>query len=105
MQRGADFMQILRKNRINKKSIVKIRYLKEEFSEKCLWKAVVCQAIDDATSNSKKRPKKYAKNIAIKWLIEDNDDFKAVCDLAGYNYKDVQKSVKKLIKKRKNSRF
>jgi len=109
---GAGFMQILLKNYFptreiirnprNKKDIVRIRYLKEEVNEKTLWKAVICQAIDDATSNSAKIMNLRAKQRALKWLTEDNEDFKAVCDLAGYSYKVVRKNVADLVGDAKN---
>lgn len=91
-------MQIILKNRINghvnRENIPKVRHLlKEEYSEKSLWKAVICQAIEDATTKSAKERKLLAKHRAIKWLTEDNEDFKAVCDLAGYSHKTVRKNI------------
>ena len=90
-------MQIVRKKSVDSKSIVKIRYLVEDTDEKSLWKAVICQAIEDASSKSKKRRNIYAKQKAFKWIMEDNEDFKAVCDLAGYSYKAVRKNVSELV--------
>ena len=90
-------MQIIRKDRlnghINRENIVKVRYLKEELNEKHLWKAVICQAIEDATTKSSKQRRQLTKRRAIKWITEDNEDFKAVCHLAGYDHKIVKKNV------------
>ncbi len=91
-------MQNLCRKSISKKDIVKIRYLKEEFDEKALWKAVLCQAIDDATTESRKSRRQFAKRKAIKWLTEENEDFKIVCYLAGYSPKIVKENVKGIIK-------
>ncbi len=91
-------MQILCKKSITRKDIVKIRYLEEEFDEKALWKAVLCQAIDDATSGSGQRKRLYAKRKAIKWLTEDNEDFRIVCHLAGYSPKIVKDNINEMIK-------
>ena len=70
---------------------------KEEYNEENLWKAVLCQAMEDATSNSSKRRILHAKKMAIKWFTEDNEDIKIVCQLAGYNHRTVKKSFKELI--------
>jgi hypothetical protein len=91
-------MQNLCKITDRRSNAAKIRYLKEDVSEKHLWKAVICQAIEDATSRSSKKRFVCVKQRAIKWLTEDNDDFKAVCDLAGYNHKTVKKNVLEMIK-------
>lgn len=90
-------MQNLCRKSISKKDIVKIRYLKEDFDEKALWKAVLCQAIDDATTESRKSRRQFAKRKAIKWLTEENEDFKIVCHLAGYSPKIVKQNVRELI--------
>ncbi len=94
-------MQIIRKNRINghinRKNINKVRYLEEEICEKSLWKAVLCQAIEDATTRSAKSRRLLAKRRAIKWIMEDNDDFKAVCDLAGYSHRVVKQNIMDIV--------
>lgn len=94
----ANFMQIICKKVINRKDIVKIRYLEEEFDEKALWKAVICQAIEDATTESTKSKRQSAKRKAIKWLTEENEDFKIVCHLAGYSHKIVKENISGLIR-------
>jgi hypothetical protein len=47
--------------RFDRKVIAKIRHLEEEFDEKALWKAVLCQAVEDATTLSGKKRKEYAQ--------------------------------------------
>lgn len=96
-------MQISSKRLVSRKDIVKLRYLAEEFDEKSLWKAVICQAVEDATSCSRQRKRLNTKRNAIKWLIEDNEDFKIVCHLAGYNSKILKRSFKELIKSNYNT--
>lgn len=95
-------MQNITKTRINshinRKNIVKVRYLKEENCEKSLWKAVICQAIEDATTKSTQERRKLAQRRAIKWITEDNDDFKTVCELAGYNHKEVKKNILDIVR-------
>lgn len=58
---------------------------KEDSDEKILWRAVLCQAIEDANCKSKKRDKKVIGIKAKSWLMNDDKDFKAVCDIAGYD--------------------
>jgi hypothetical protein len=98
-------MQMSFQKSINRKDIVKIRYLAEEFNEKSLWKAVICQAFEDATSGSIQRKRLNTKRVAIKWLIEDNEDFKMVCHLAGYNPNIVKRNFKELLKPNYNASF
>jgi hypothetical protein len=94
---GDNIMHTTPKKRVERKDIVKIRYLNKEYNEENLWKAVLCQAMEDATSNSSKRRILHAKKMAIKWFTEDNEDIKIVCQLAGYNHRTVKKSFKELI--------
>ncbi|MFQ3307386.1 MAG: chaperonin GroEL (HSP60 family) [Candidatus Midichloriaceae bacterium] len=73
-------------------------YEKEINNYKSLWKAVITQALMDASSNSKKRFAKKEKIEAIKWLVDkDNKDFKRICLLAGLEYEDVSKKVIKAL--------
>jgi len=54
-----------------------------------LWRAVIVQAMDDATGadyangNDFARDSNFEKPIARAWLTADGDDFRFVCDLAG----------------------
>jgi len=90
-------MQIFNKYRLSKKDASRIRKIRESDEESHLWKAVICQAIEDATSNSTQKRKLLAKKRALKWLLEDNDDFKTVCELAGYRPKQVKAGVEELM--------
>jgi hypothetical protein len=98
---GCKFMQIITKSgkngHVNRGNLVKIRYLEEEFCEKSLWKAVICQAIEDATTKSAQKRRLLIKRRALKWIEEDEEDFKAVCDLAGYNHKKVKESILEIV--------
>jgi len=52
--------------------------------ERALWRAVITQALMDASSQSKKMELKYEKSQAICWLTVSGDDFRTVCENAGY---------------------
>ena len=54
-------------------------------SEQALWRAVITQALMDASTHSKKMEAKYEKSQAICWLGSMSEDFKTVCDYAGFN--------------------
>lgn len=64
----------------------------EEASQKMrrLWISVINQAFADATSESRKGRAMRFRIDAIKWLIQDNEDFETVCGLAGYNKSSVR---------------
>ena len=53
--------------------------------ERALWRAVITQALMDASSRSKKMELKYEKSQALCWLTIQNDDFRAVCENAGFD--------------------
>ena len=71
-------------------------YKKEIHAFKSLWKAVITQALMDASSNSKKKFAKKQKIEALKWLLDDkkNSDFERVCCLADLEYQKVFAKVK-----------
>jgi hypothetical protein len=52
--------------------------------EQALWRAVITQALMDAASGSLKMEAKYEKSQAKCWLFGFSEDFKTVCDFAGY---------------------
>lgn len=54
-------------------------------AEQALWRAVITQALMDASSRSRKMEAKYEKSQALCWLTGFGDDFKTVCDFAGFN--------------------
>lgn len=50
--------------------------------ERALWRAVIAQAVLDATSGSNKSADKAEKARAIAWLAGSSPDFQTVCALA-----------------------
>ena len=48
-----------------------------------LWRAVITQALMDASSQSRKMEAKRTREDALKWLTSDTSDFADVCDNAG----------------------
>jgi hypothetical protein len=62
-----------------------------------LWRAVIMQALVDATTNYKKRDYKYIKAQARSWLAGNSDDFYEVCELANYEPSYLKKMIKKVL--------
>ena len=69
---------------------------KEIHVYKSIWRAVITQALMDASSNSKKMFAKKQKVEALRWLLDEkhNDEFKAVCHLADLEYAKTLNQVK-----------
>jgi hypothetical protein len=63
-----------------------------------LWRAVILQTIIDILNNSSRTENKIAKIEAKQWVFYDNDDFKQVCNLAGYNIKYVRKKIMEIMR-------
>lgn len=61
--------------------------------EEAMWKAVIFQALVDATSRSNKREEKIEKANAISWLSGKSPDFKLVCSLAGFELGYLQQKI------------
>lgn len=61
-----------------------------------IWQAVVLQVAKDLKISSQRYMKNRYKNNAISYLY--SEDFKNVCDLAGYNYNYILKRMERLIK-------
>ena len=74
---------------------------KEIYAYRSIWRAVITQALMDASSNSKKIFAKKQKIVALKWLLDEknNDEFKAVCHLADLDYEKILKQVKMALKR------
>lgn len=53
--------------------------------EQALWRAVITQALMDASSQSKKMELQYEKSQAHCWLTGFSEDFRTVCDYADYD--------------------
>lgn len=75
----------------------KFRAIKEDSNEQMLWRAVLCQAVEDANCKSHKIDKKSIGLKAKTWLMNDNEDFKIVCDMAGYDPARVRRHIKNII--------
>lgn len=68
-------------------------------SEERLWRAVIIQAILDASHVSNAPPNEVSKirNDARKFLFKGGKDFELVCDLAGFHHETVQRRAKEYI--------
>lgn len=53
--------------------------------EQAMWRAVILQALLDAARTSGQREAQQAKAEAIAWLRGNSEDFRVVCELAGYS--------------------
>jgi hypothetical protein len=62
-------------------------------AEQALWRAVITQALMDASGNSSKMEARYEKSQAICWLTGFSEDFKTVCDYAGYPPEYVRRNA------------
>ena len=60
-----------------------------------LWSAVLVQHVMDAKSVSKKSIKKLDRIKATDWLFHSNLDFALVCEMAGYDAKQLRKTLYK----------
>jgi hypothetical protein len=63
--------------------------------EQALWRAVIMQAMVDATTSTCKPELVYHKIEAIKWLTENGDDFVDVCERAAMDLDLVRVRAKK----------
>lgn len=58
-----------------------------------LWKAVITQALMDASSQSQKAEAKRSKREALEWLNGTSKDFEVVCDHAGLDPSYVRMQI------------
>lgn len=65
--------------------------------EQALWRAVILQMLEDATSQSTKPNDQYHKFMAREWLLSDSKDFHMVCDLAGFDVGYLRKNIKRAL--------
>lgn len=61
--------------------------------ETALWRAVITQALMDASSNSAKDEAKNDKMKALRWLCSNSQDFKTICYYAGYDPVYLKKKI------------
>jgi hypothetical protein len=66
-------------------------------SEVKLWRAVLCQAAEDALIISKKSKKQRARRQAVNWFVNEGEKVRVVCDLAGVRVKTVKHLVDKFL--------
>lgn len=76
---------------------VRIRQNIEDCPEKSLWRAIICQAIEDALITSNNSRRKCFKRRALKWLAEESEDLDFVCEMAGVKKKAMLEYLKKII--------
>ena len=88
---------MINENELTRKLVNRMRYIEERCDQKKLWKSVICQAIEDATSGSKKPEAIEAKKDAIAWLLYDDEDFPEVCELAKVNPKVLRTNLSVLL--------
>ena len=62
--------------------------------EQALWRAVIVQALMDASCGSKKQEAQQAKQEAIVWLRGNSKDFMTVCYYAGFEPDYVRRMVR-----------
>ncbi len=67
-----------------------------------LWKAVILQAIIDATTNYKRKEYQLEKQKAISWLLKWNDDFITVCSMANCDPRYVRARAQAVLDKKKH---
>lgn len=68
-------------------------------SELGMWRAVIAQALMDASSNSRKSRAKLLKVTALRWLKGDSKDFQDVCILAEMDESYVRAASKRALKR------
>lgn len=69
-----------------------------------LWKAVILQAVIDATSNYKRKEYQLEKDKAKSWLLNLNESFISVCLMAGCDPRYVQARAKNVLENGRNAR-
>lgn len=67
-----------------------------------LRRAIIMQAVIDATNTSTNKEAAKAEHKAKKWLFENNEDFNATCLESGMEPVFVRNTAKELIKLQKD---
>jgi hypothetical protein len=65
--------------------------------EQAVWRAVIVQALMDASSNSAKKENIQAKEEALIWLRGKSRDFLTVCHYAGFEPEFVREMAKEAL--------
>jgi hypothetical protein len=67
--------------------------------EQGMWRAVIVQALMDASSNSAKKENLQAKQEALVWLRGNSADFATVCYYAGFEPDFVKMMARKALER------
>ncbi len=67
--------------------------------EQALWRAVITQALMDASSQCKKSSSQRAREEAIIWLQGNTADFREVCENAGFEPDYIRKQAAEALKR------
>ena len=59
--------------------------------DKLLWRAVLCQALEDFIIRSKNVRKLCFKRRSVEWFENHPEDVKEICELAGVKYSYIKK--------------
>lgn len=68
-------------------------------TEQSIWRAVLVQALMDASSNSKKKENIQWKEEALIWLRGKSQDFLMVCHYAGFEPEFVRLMAKRALQR------
>lgn len=68
-------------------------------SEQGVWRAVIVQALMDASTNSAKKENLQAKSEALVWLRGNSIDFASVCQFAGFEPEFVKDMAKQALQR------
>jgi hypothetical protein len=93
-------MKYIKNNAKNAKELLFLQQPKDNKEldlYRSLWRAIIFQAVMDATTTSKQKRNRIHKIRALKWLSENSSDFKEVCQFAGLNPGYIRQSVLSLI--------
>jgi hypothetical protein len=66
--------------------------------ERRLWKAVIINAITDATKKTSTKYCEINRSSALSWLLKDENNFIQVCELAGLSSKSVRHKLQNVFK-------
>ncbi|MFO1241901.1 MAG: hypothetical protein U1E36_01660 [Rickettsiales bacterium] len=67
--------------------------------EESMWRAVIVQALMDASSLSRKPENQFHKREALIWLRGTSEDFHRVCHFAGFEPSFVRQLVKEALER------
>lgn len=73
---------------------VDFEYNEQLNGERSMWRAVITQALMDASSNSKKPENLKARREARNWLRGNNEDFLYICELADMDPQYVRRKAR-----------